>query len=66
MLRSGNDAAVAIANTVAGSLDGFVYLMNEYATIIGMKNTNLLILMALIMMALEIHLLLMIWLSLLK
>lgn len=40
MLRSGNDAAVAIANTVAGSLDGFVYLMNEYAITIGMKNTK--------------------------
>ena len=40
MLRSGNDAAVAIANTVAGSMENFVYLMNEYATTIGMKNTN--------------------------
>ena len=40
MLRSGNDAAVAIANTVAGSMDNFVYLMNEYADTIGMKNTK--------------------------
>ena len=40
MLRIGNDAAVAIANTVAGSMDNFVYLMNEYAKTIGMKNTN--------------------------
>ncbi len=40
MLRSGNDAAVAIANTVAGSMDNFVYLMNEYAATIGMKNTH--------------------------
>lgn len=40
MLRSGNDAAVAIANTVAGSMDNFVYLMNEYASTIGMKNTH--------------------------
>ena len=40
MLRSGNDAAVAIANTVAGSMDNFVYLMNEYAKTIGMKNTH--------------------------
>ncbi|MDE5539191.1 MAG: D-alanyl-D-alanine carboxypeptidase [Bacilli bacterium] len=40
MLRSGNDAAVAIANTVAGSVENFVYLMNEYAATIGMKNTH--------------------------
>lgn len=40
MLRSGNDAAVAIANTVAGSQENFVYLMNEYANTIGMKNTH--------------------------
>lgn len=40
MLRSGNDAAIAIANTVAGSMDNFVYLMNEYASTIGMKNTK--------------------------
>jgi serine-type D-Ala-D-Ala carboxypeptidase (penicillin-binding protein 5/6) len=40
MLRSGNDAAVAIAETVGGSLDGFVYLMNQKAEEIGMKNTH--------------------------
>ena len=40
MLRSGNDAAIAIAKTVAGSVDAFVYLMNEYANTIGMKNTH--------------------------
>lgn len=40
MLRSGNDAAVAIANTVAGSMENFVYLMNEYAATIGMENTH--------------------------
>lgn len=40
MLRSGNDAAIAIANTVAGSMENFVYLMNEYAKTIGMKNTR--------------------------
>ena len=40
MLRSGNDAAIAVANAVAGSLDAFVYLMNEYAATIGMTNTN--------------------------
>ncbi|WP_370621769.1 D-alanyl-D-alanine carboxypeptidase family protein [Bacillus sp. JCM 19034] len=31
MLRSGNDAAVAIAEHVGGSLEGFVFLMNEKA-----------------------------------
>lgn len=31
MLRSGNDAAVAIAEHVGGSLDGFVYMMNQKA-----------------------------------
>ena len=40
MLRSGNDAATQIAKTVAGSEEAFVYLMNEYADIIGMKNTH--------------------------
>ncbi|WP_059106039.1 D-alanyl-D-alanine carboxypeptidase family protein [Shouchella shacheensis] len=39
MLRSGNDAAVAIAEHVGGSLDGFIYLMNEKAQEIGMSNT---------------------------
>ena len=40
MLRSGNDAAQAIAEHVGGSTDGFVYLMNEKAREIGMKNTH--------------------------
>ncbi len=40
MLRSGNDAAVAIAEHVGGSLEGFVYMMNEKAAEIGMKNTH--------------------------
>ena len=40
MLRSGNDSAVAIAEHVGGSLDGFVYLMNQKAEEIGMKNTH--------------------------
>lgn len=39
MLRSGNDAAVAIANYVGGSVDGFVYLMNEKAKELAMSNT---------------------------
>lgn len=40
MLRSGNDAAVAIAEFVGGSLEGFVFLMNQKASEIGMKNTH--------------------------
>ncbi|KHF38876.1 D-alanyl-D-alanine carboxypeptidase family protein [Halalkalibacter okhensis] len=39
MLRSGNDSAVAIAEHVGGSLEGFVYLMNEKAEQLGMENT---------------------------
>lgn len=33
------DAAIIIANEVAGSMDNFVYLMNQTAMDIGMKNT---------------------------
>lgn len=40
MLRSGNDAATAIAEHVGGSKEGFVYLMNEKARSLGMKNTS--------------------------
>ncbi|MDR7072594.1 D-alanyl-D-alanine carboxypeptidase family protein [Fictibacillus barbaricus] len=40
MLRSGNDSAVAIAEYVGGSLDGFSYLMNQKAEEIGMKHTR--------------------------
>lgn len=40
MLRSGNDAAQAIAEKVGGSIEGFVYLMNEKAKEIGMKDTH--------------------------
>ncbi|MEF3301856.1 D-alanyl-D-alanine carboxypeptidase family protein [Paenibacillus sp. GYB003] len=40
MLRSGNDAATAIAEHVGGSLEGFVYLMNEKAALIGMSRTQ--------------------------
>lgn len=39
MLRSGNDAAVALANYVAGTEEKFVQLMNEKAKTIGMNNT---------------------------
>jgi serine-type D-Ala-D-Ala carboxypeptidase (penicillin-binding protein 5/6) len=40
MLRSGNDSAVAIAESVGGSLEGFVHLMNQKAAEIGMKNSH--------------------------
>ncbi|UOE61564.1 D-alanyl-D-alanine carboxypeptidase [Priestia filamentosa] len=40
MLRSGNDAAEAIAEHVGGSKEGFVYLMNQKAAEIGMENTE--------------------------
>ena len=39
MLRSGNDAAIEIANATTGSMESFVYLMNEKAASLGMKNT---------------------------
>lgn len=40
MLRSGNDAAIALAHYVGGSMQGFAKLMNETAASLGMKNTN--------------------------
>lgn len=40
MLRSGNDAAVTIAEHVGGSEEGFVYMMNEKAKWLGMTNTH--------------------------
>mgnify|MGYP001361133024 CR=1 FL=1 len=40
MLRSGNDAAMAIAEHVGGSVEGFVYLMNRKAEELGLANTH--------------------------
>lgn len=40
MLRSGNDAAVAIAEHIGGSEEGFIFLMNEKANWLGMNQTN--------------------------
>lgn len=40
MLRSGNDAAISIAEHVGESEEGFVYLMNEKAQWLGMTNTH--------------------------
>lgn len=39
MLRSGNDAAIMIANYIAGSEEEFVNMMNNKAKELGMKNT---------------------------
>ena len=39
MMRSGNDAAMMIAINIAGSMDDFSRMMNEYAKKIGMDNT---------------------------
>ncbi|GAA0364269.1 D-alanyl-D-alanine carboxypeptidase family protein [Bacillus horti] len=39
MLRSGNDAAVAIAEHIGGSVEGFVQLMNQKAQELGMSKT---------------------------
>lgn len=40
MLRSGNDAALAIANYVGGNVSNFVTMMNEKAKTLGMKNSE--------------------------
>ncbi len=40
MLRSGNDAATAIAEHVGGTVDGFVMMMNEKAEQLGLANTH--------------------------
>lgn len=40
MLCSGNDAAVALAEYVGGSVEGFAVLMNEKANSLGLKNTH--------------------------
>ena len=40
MIQSANDAAVALADHIAGSKDGFIELMNAKAKELGMKNTT--------------------------
>ena len=40
MLRSGNDAAVALAEYIGGSIEGFAELMNKKAEELGLENTN--------------------------
>jgi len=40
IIQSGNDAAVALAEHIAGSEDTFVQMMNQYAVKLGMVNTQ--------------------------
>ena len=40
MLLSGNDAAVALAIHVGGSIEGFAELMNDKAKEMGLKDTH--------------------------
>nr|WP_243108620.1 D-alanyl-D-alanine carboxypeptidase family protein [Clostridium rectalis] len=40
MLRSGNDAAIAIAEGISGTVEEFVKLMNEYAASLGLIDTH--------------------------
>ncbi|UNK44063.1 D-alanyl-D-alanine carboxypeptidase [Luteimonas sp. S4-F44] len=40
VVQSGNDAAIALAEHVAGTEEAFAQLMNAYAERIGMKNTH--------------------------
>ena len=40
MLRSGNDTAVALAEYVGGSIEGFAKMMNEKAKQLHLENTN--------------------------
>ena len=40
MMRSGNDAAAQIAETIGGGYEGFANLMNKKAKEIGLKNTH--------------------------
>lgn len=40
LLRSGNDAAVALAEYVGGDIEGFASLMNETADMLGLSHTH--------------------------
>lgn len=40
MLRSGNDAAIAIAEHIGGSVEGFVAMMNKKVAELSLKNTH--------------------------
>lgn len=40
IIQSGNDAAVAIAESLGGTEEGFAQIMNHYAQTLGMKDTH--------------------------
>lgn len=40
LLNSGNDAALALADAVAGSVESFVFLMNQKAAELGLQDTH--------------------------
>jgi len=40
MLRSGNDASIAVSEAVSGSVEEFIKLMNEYALELGLVNSH--------------------------
>lgn len=40
MLRSGNDAAVAVAEAAGGSVEEFAVMMNERASALGLQNSH--------------------------
>lgn len=40
VIQSGNDAAVALAEAVSGSEENFIQQMNDYATSLGMRNSQ--------------------------
>lgn len=40
MYKSGNDAAIAIAEDIGGSIEGFAKIMNEYARSLGLINSH--------------------------
>ena len=40
MLRSGNDAAIALATYVGGSVEGFAHMMNQKAEELGLINSH--------------------------
>ncbi len=40
VIQSGNDAAIALAEHIAGSVDAFAALMNQHAARIGMSNSH--------------------------
>lgn len=40
MYKSGNDAAIAIAEHIGGSIEGFSIIMNDFGRMLGLKDSN--------------------------